>query len=296
MRNALTIDLEDYYHVSAFHDTVAANKWDSKSSRVEQNTDRLLNCLDEAGFKATFFALGEVAEQRPHLIREVASRGHEIACHSLRHRIVYEMTPQEFREDTRRAKDVLEQLSGAPVLGYRAPSFSITRESLWALDILAELGFRYDSSIFPVRHPNYGVTDSSRFPYSVQTPAGSIVEFPLPTLQINNMRAPLTGGAYLRILPYFYTRWGIRHINQRELKAVCVYLHPWELDADQPRMQGPLTARLRHYMGLRGTETKLRNLLRDFEFCPMQCLVKEWHTKERHVESTCELVLNSSNP
>ena len=274
MKNALTIDLEDYYHVSAFRDQVAPDQWNSRESRVERNTDLLLGLLDEAQCKATFFTLGWVAEQTPHVVRRVAQRGHEVACHSLRHRIVYEMTRDEFREDARRAKQLIEDCSGAAVRGYRAPSFSITDDSLWALEVLAELGFTFDSSIFPVKHPNYGMPKASRQPYRVQTASGPIVEFPMTTLQFAGHRAPFGGGAYFRLLPYWYTRWGVRYLNLREHQSVCVYLHPWELDPEQPRMSGNLTSRIRHYLGLRGVRAKLRNLIRDFDFCPLGELTK----------------------
>jgi len=273
MQNALTIDLEDYYHVSAFHDSMDSGQWNLQKSRVERNTDLLLDLLDEAGHKATFFTLGWVAEQHPQVVRRVAERGHEVACHSLRHRLVYEMSLDEFREDTRRAKELLEDVGGSPVRGYRAPSFSVIQESLWALTILAELGFTYDSSIFPVKHANYGMPQAARTPFVVDTPAGPIVEFPMTTLEFAGRRSPFGGGAYFRLLPYWYTRWGIRFLNLRENRPVCVYLHPWELDPEQPRMTGSLTARLRHYLGLRNTPAKFRNLIRDFEFCPLGVLV-----------------------
>lgn len=275
MQNALTIDLEDYFHVTAFADRMDVDGWDACASRLERNAQRTLDLLDSAGRRATFFVLGWVAERYPQVVTEIAARGHEIACHSHQHRLVYEMTPEEFREDTHRAKAVLEDVTGKPVLGYRAPSFSITQDSLWAFEILAELGFTYDSSIFPVRHANYGMRKSPRFPFLVRTPPGSMVEFPMSTLALRDWRSPLAGGAYLRFLPYWYTRWGIRYINQQESQPVCVYLHPWELDPDQPRLQGSLTARLRHYLGLRGMEGKLRSLLRDFEFSPLGSLIPQ---------------------
>ena len=269
MKNALTIDLEDYYHVRAFREHMSAEQWGSQESRVERNTHLLLDALDEAGCKATFFTLGWVAEQYPQLVRHVAERGHEVASHSLRHRIVYEMSREEFRDDTLTAKKLLEDCSGDRVRGYRAPSFSITRKSLWALDVLAELGFTYDSSIFPVKHPDYGIVDSSRRPYIVQTPSGPIVEFPMTALEFAGHRSPFGGGAYFRFLPYWYTRWGIRFVNSRENRPACVYLHPWEMDPQQPRMNGNLTSRLRHYLGLRNTPRKFRALIREFEFCPL---------------------------
>ena len=275
MRNALTVDLEDYYHVSAFNKDIAQEQWGLQEHRVERSTDLLLEWLSNAGHKATFFTLGWVVEQHPQIIRRVAEQGHEIACHSLRHRTVYEMTPAEFREDTRRAKELLEDVSGTPVRGYRAPSFSITERSLWAFEVLADLGFRYDSSIFPVRHPNYGMPAVSRSPFVADTGAGQIVEFPLPTLELAGRRSPLAGGAYLRMLPYWYTRWGIRYLNRSEDRPVCVYLHPWEVDPGQPRINGSMTAQLRHRFGLQGLGPKLRSLLKDFEFCPVGMLVDE---------------------
>ena len=273
MINALTIDLEDYYHVSAFSDNVPSAQWGMQQDRVERNTDLILDLLDEAKCKATFFTLGWVGEQHPQLVKRVAARGHEIACHSLRHKTVYKMAPQEFREDTRCAKELLEDVIGSRILGYRAPSFSITRDSLWALTVLAELGFAYDSSIFPVKHANYGMPQASRAAFRLETPAGSIVEFPMTTLELAGRRSPFGGGAYFRLLPYWYTRWGIRYLNARENRPVCVYLHPWELDPEQPRISASLTSRARHYFGLRGTPAKFRNLIHDFEFSPLGALV-----------------------
>jgi polysaccharide deacetylase family protein (PEP-CTERM system associated) len=275
MINAATIDLEDYYQVTAFASNGGAPKWDSHASRIEYSTAKLLDILDIAKQKATFFTLGWAAGKYPKLIRQIAARGHEIACHSNMHRLVHSMTPAEFRVDTLEAKRLLEQASETPVLGYRAPSFSITPSSLWAFEVLAELGFTYDSSIFPIKHANYGMPRAPRFPFKLVTDNGSIVEFPMPTLQIGGTRAPLGGGAYLRLLPYWFTRWGIRFINEKEDRPACVYLHPWELDSEQPRMSGSMSARLRHYFGLQGTEVKFRNLLLDFEFQPLRFLIDE---------------------
>ncbi len=275
MRNALTIDLEDYYHVSAFRDSVPEQEWSQRESRIERNTALLLDWLDEAGSKATFFILGSVAEQHPLVVRRVADRGHEVACHSLRHRIVYELSPAEFLEDTRTAKKLIEDVSGKPVVGYRAPSFSITAGSFWALSVLAELGFLYDSSIFPVEHANYGIPDASRRPFKVNTPAGSILEFPLTTLEFVGFRSPFGGGAYFRLLPYWYTRWGTKFLNLKEGLPVCVYLHPWEIDPEQPRLSGRLTSRIRHYIGLRNAPNKFRNLIRDFSFSPLYMLAED---------------------
>ncbi len=275
MKNALTVDLEDYFHVSAYAGKVRLEEWDSYPSRVAENTDRLLALLAERNCLATFFVLGWVAEKKPEIVARVAAAGHEIACHSLLHRRIFDLTPQEFREDTHRAKAVIEDATGKQVVGYRAPSFSVTKRSSWALEILAEEGFQYDSSIFPVEHPSYGIPDAPRTPYWINTASGRILEFPLPTLAMGSKRSPIGGGAYLRLLPYRYTLWSIRHLNQHENLPVCVYIHPWELDSTQPRMGGSLSARARHYFGLRGAESKLRKLVRDVEFCPLASLIGE---------------------
>ena len=275
MKNALTVDLEDYFHVSAYADKVRRQDWDSFPSRVTENTNRLLDLLAEQKCLATFFVLGWVAEKKPEVVARVAAAGHEIACHSLLHRKIYDLTPQEFREDTRRAKAVIEDATGKRVVGYRAPSFSVMKKSLWALEILAEEGFQYDSSVFPVEHPSYGIPDAPRTPYWIETASGRILEFPMPTLMLGSLRSPIGGGAYLRLLPYRYTRWAIGYLNREEGSPVCVYIHPWELDPQQPRMGGGLSARARHYFGLRGTEGKLKKLVRDVEFCPLAPLIEQ---------------------
>jgi polysaccharide deacetylase family protein (PEP-CTERM system associated) len=295
MKNAITIDLEDYMHVTAFAEQIKSEEWSSCASRLEYTADKLLDIFQSFRCLGTFFVLGWVAEKYPKVVRRIADSGHEIACHSLRHRLVYEMSPAEFREDTLTVKQLLENVSGKPVRGYRAPSFSITKKTPWAFEILRELGFTYDSSIFPVEHPGYGWIEASRSPFVIKTSAGDIVEFPLPTLQFGARRAPLGGGAYLRVLPYAYTKWCVSHINLREGRPVCVYLHPWELDANQPRMRGRLTSRLRHYLGLRGTESKLRNLLRDFEFCPLGELIAGLQTVDLPDESKLFMPSNGAH-
>ena len=291
MKNALTVDLEDYYHVSAFANQMDPACWGTKASRVEANTQRLLDLLAATDCKATFFTLGWVAERNPALVLRVAEAGHEIACHSHQHRYVYDLTPSEFREDTKRAKETLEDASGRSVVGYRAPSFSVTADCLWAYEILAELGFVYDSSIFPVRHPNYGMPTALRFPYRVATAAGDILEFPMPTLDLYGRRAPFGGGAYLRMLPEWYTKWAIRYLNDAEGRPVCMYLHPWEIDPGQPRMEGAVTSRLRHYMGLGTTERKVRNLLKRFKFCQLSALISDLYSPPSD-ESRQEFVPN----
>ena len=275
MINAVTVDLEDYYQVSAFAHDVSIDRWDSYASRIENNTARLLSIFDDLKTRATFFTLGWVAKKYPRLVREIADQHHEIACHSNVHRPVYAMAATEFRDDSEQAKRSLEDVTGMPVRGYRAPSFSITLDSLWAFEVLAELGFSYDSSVFPIKHPNYGMPHAPRYPFTIKTSYGPIAEFPMPTLNIGGRRGPIGGGAYLRLLPYWYTRWGIRSINTNEGRPACIYLHPWELDSEQPRMASNTSGRLRHYLGLRGAESKFRRLLRDFKFQPLGSLVEE---------------------
>ena len=265
--NALTIDVEDYYHVAALAPSISRNSWDERESRVVDNTRKLLAIFEEFDVRATFFVLGWVAERHPHLVKEIAARGHEIGCHGFSHRVVYEQSPEEFREETRRSKDLLENLIGSEVLGYRAASFSITSKSLWALDILVELEFAYDSSIFPVRHDRYGIPDAERAPHRISTPKErSIAEWPLSTAQVLGCRLPLAGGGYFRLLPYWLSRWGLASINRRERRPFIFYLHPWEIDPAQPRVPAGRLSRFRHYTNLEKCEERLRRLLHEFRF------------------------------
>jgi polysaccharide deacetylase family protein (PEP-CTERM system associated) len=265
--NALTVDVEDYFHVSALAGAIQRDTWDSRESRVEGNVRRLLALFDETGARGTFFVLGWVAERYPELVREIARRGHEIACHGFSHRLVYEQPPREFHEETLRAKKLLEDVTGAAVLGYRAASYSIVRRSLWALDTLVELGFAYDSSIFPVRHDRYGIPDAERSPHRLATPGGkAIVEWPLSTARAFGLKLPVSGGGYFRLLPYWLTRWGLKSINQREARPFIFYLHPWEIDPEQPRVAAGPLSRFRHYTNLEKCEGRLRRLLREFRF------------------------------
>lgn len=270
MQNVLTFDLEEYFHVSAYADSVRLTDWDSYPSRIEESTDRILELLEKHQCRATFFVLGWVAEKKPKVVARVASAGHEIACHSLLHRRIFGITPDEFFADTRRAKSIIEDVTGKEVLGYRAPSFSITPACTWALEILIEAGFQYDSSIYPVRHPSYGIPHAPRTPFWVRTASGQILEFPMTVIDLAGYRSPLAGGAYLRALPYSYTRWAMRYLNEREDRFVCVYVHPWELDAGQPVLPGRPTTHLRHRLGLRSLDKKLNQLMSDFEFCPFR--------------------------
>lgn len=265
--NAMTVDVEDYFHVSAFARSIDRASWETRPCRVEANTARLLDLFDSRGVRATFFVLGWVAERYPMLVRDIARRGHEIACHGLTHELVYDQTPELFRAQTHRAKLVLEDLVQAPVLGYRAASYSITACSLWALDILVELGFAYDSSIFPVRHDRYGMAGAARHPGEIATPEQKrIVEFPLSTLEVGRFRLPVAGGGYFRLFPYALTRYAFQRINERDKLPVIFYLHPWEIDPDQPRIAASALSRFRHYNNLRRCEPRLASLLDDFAF------------------------------
>ena len=266
--NALTVDVEDYFQVSAFRASVSQDDWESFPSRVEQNTERVLLLFDELGVKATFFVLGWVAEHFPRLVRRIIDAGHEVGCHSYAHRLVYEMTPAEFRADTLRAMQVIEQASGMRVSLYRAPSFSITPRSKWALEILQELGFTHDSSLFPIHHDLYGYPGIPRTVFSLPLANGELWEFPPSTIDLGPLTLPITGGGYLRILPLSYQILGLRYTQFRGIPAM-LYLHPWELDPGQPRISASLRSKVRHYTGLRTTERKLRTLLSIFKFGPM---------------------------
>jgi polysaccharide deacetylase family protein (PEP-CTERM system associated) len=270
IRNVVSFDVEDYFQVGAFEDRVSTLEWDRFPSRVEANTDKILKMMDDTKRVGTFFVLGWVAEKFPALVRRIAEQGHEVGCHSHLHRRVFTLTPESFRSDTQKAKAVIENALGGPIYGYRAPNFSITDRSLWALAILAELGFHYDSSIFPIKHPDYGMPGVSRFPFRVETASGPLVEFPLTTIAIGQRRSPMSGGAYLRLLPYPYLRWGLGYLNRVERQPFCVYLHPWELDPEQPQVAASFSARLRHRMGLRSTEKKFDRLLRGFSYATMR--------------------------
>ncbi len=271
--NAMTIDVEDYFHVSVFDGLVPRSDWERLESRVERNTERLLGLFQEVGIQATFFVLGWVAERFPQLIARIARRGHEIASHGYGHRLIYDQTPAAFRDDVRRAKDLLETASGQPVYGFRAPSYSVTPRTLWALDVLIEEGYTYDASIFPIRHDRYGIPLSPRHPYVLPRAGGVLMEAPASTVRVGVMNLPIAGGGYFRILPYAWTRWGIKRLNEVEQLPAIFYLHPWEVDPDQPRLKAGLMSRFRHYRNLDQTETRLRRLLREFRFGPLRAML-----------------------
>ena len=274
--NAFSVDVEDWYQVSDFEEQVRLEDWDQYESRVVQNTRRILNLLDEFDVKGTFFILTWNAERHPELVEEIAAGGHEIATHGYAHRLVYEQGRDLYKEDLERSQEILMGILGDPVKGYRAPSFSVTKRSMWALDVMLEAGLEYDSSIFPVQDPLYGIPGAQRFPFVIhETDQRRLVEFPMSTAQVGPRNLPLGGGAYLRLLPYHYMRWGMRRVN-REGQPALVYLHPWEIDPDQPKIKSRGKRGFStHYLRLDAMEDKLRRLLSDFRFAPMSQVLAE---------------------
>jgi len=271
--NAFTVDVEDYFHVAALASAVSRDSWSRRECRVERNTERLLSLLAERGVAGTFFVLGWVAERYPQLVRRIAAGGHEVACHGYSHQLIYEQTPAVFHEETARAKGLLEDALGEPVLGYRAASFSVIRETLWALDTLIDLGFGYDSSIFPIRHDRYGIPDAAAQPGPVTAPSGrTLVEFPMVPARLFGAKVPVCGGGYFRIFPYWLTRAGLKQINGRG-HTFPFYLHPWEIDPDQPRIPVGTLSRFRHYTNLHCCEQRLHRVLADFAFAPMRVVL-----------------------
>ena len=268
--NALSVDVEEYYHAEIFRRGLNGNGHHSFESRVERSTDRLLELMRAHGARATFFVLGEIAERHPALLRRLAAERHEIACHSDRHDNVWGQSPGEFRADIRRAKRSIEDAAGQAVIGYRAPNFSIRRaQQPWAYPILLEEGFLYDSSVFPIVHDRYGQPDAPRFAHEVwRDTGGGLLEFPISTVRLAGMNFPIGGGGYFRLLPLTVTMLGIHHVNTREGRPVMFYLHPWELDPDQPRQKMSWHYRVRHYAGLEKQVDKLSGLMSRFSFGP----------------------------
>ena len=265
--NALTVDLEEYFHPSEVGLPPDGDQWRGMPSRVERQTDIVLELFRLKSVTATFFVLGWVAERFPALILRIRNAGHEIACHSYAHQLIFDLTPQGFRDDTQRAVDAIGMACGVQPTAYRAPSYSITGRSLWALEILIECGFTRDSSIYPIAHDRYGIQGFNRFAHKLETPSGSIYEIPMATTRLSRHRiAPVAGGAYLRLFPYRYTAAGVRRLNREERQAACCYFHPWELDAHIPRLTTGAISRWRTYHGLSGMQAKLERLLTDFQF------------------------------
>lgn len=262
--NALTIDVEDYFQVSAFAPYIRRDEWDSRECRVERNVNRILDLLAQRGTLATFFTLGWVAERYPQIVRRIVAEGHELASHGYGHERASDLSEAAFGEDVTRAKRILEDIAGAPVLGYRAPSFSIGAGNLWAFDVLARAGYRYSSSIYPIAHDHYGMPDSPRFAYRV---GSGLLEVPVSTVRVLNRNLPSSGGGYFRLLPYAMSRWLIGRVNAADREPAVFYFHPWEIDTGQPRVPGiDARTRFRHYVNISRMEAKLRQLLEDFRW------------------------------
>ncbi|WP_207061010.1 XrtA system polysaccharide deacetylase [Motiliproteus sp. SC1-56] len=262
--NALSVDVEDYFQVAAFENQCALSTWESMECRVERNMERILALFDEYNIKATFFTLGWVAERHPRIVQRIVTEGHELASHGYQHRRATTQSRTEFREDVYRAKELLEAIGAQPVNGYRAPSYSIGAGNLWALDTLQEIGHEYSSSIYPVRHDLYGMPDAPRYPFRSHC---GLLEIPISTVRLGRRNLPFGGGGFFRLYPYALSRWGIKRINDAEGQAAVFYFHPWEIDAEQPRIEGASRrSRFRHYLNLDKTEARLKRLLADFKW------------------------------
>lgn len=264
LTNALTVDVEDYFQVSALAPHIDRATWDAQACRVERNVQRLLAMFDQRGASATFFTLGWVAERYPQLVRDIVAGGHELASHGYDHLRATEQSREQFLQDVHRAKALLEDIAGRLVLGYRAPSFSIGHSNPWAFDMLLEAGYRYSSSVYPVRHDHYGMPDAPRFPYFSRP---GLLEIPVTTARVLGRNLPAGGGGYFRFAPYRLSRWALRRVNSVDGRPAIFYMHPWEIDPDQPRVPGTsLKTRFRHYVNLDKTESRLDDLLRDFRW------------------------------
>ncbi|MDB5823268.1 MAG: hypothetical protein JWR21_1972 [Herminiimonas sp.] len=266
IRNAMTIDVEDYFQVSAFAPHISRDSWPSLACRVEANMDRILGLLDAAGIKATFFTLGWIAERYPAMVRRIVEQGHELASHGYGHQRASDLNADEFKDDIRRSKALLEQIGGQAVLGYRAPSFSIGTNNLWTMDTLLEAGYRYSSSIYPIQHDHYGMPDAPRFAF-YPNGAGTLLELPITTVRLMNRNLPAGGGGYFRFFPYALSRWLMQRVNRRDGESAIFYFHPWELDPGQPRQQNiGMKTRFRHYVNLDRMESRLKVLMQDFKW------------------------------
>ena len=264
IRNALTIDVEDYFQVSAFDPYIPRDDWDSIPCRVERNIDRILSLLEKKGINATFFTLGWIAKRYPSMVRRIVENGHELASHGCDHDRVTELGSDDFYKDIADSKKILEDISGFPVIGYRAPSFSINKQNYWALNLLEEAGYLYSSSIYPVHHDHYGIPDAPRFAF-YPNPTGKLLEVPITTVNLLGRNIPVGGGGYFRLWPYAVSRWFIQRVNEKDRRSAVFYFHPWEIDPDQPRQKGiNLKVRFRHYLNLDLMEKRLTNLLNDF--------------------------------
>lgn len=281
MRNALSVDVEDWFQVGAFDRTIDRADWESLGHRVERNTDAVLALFAERDVKATFFTLGWVAERYPALMRRIAAAGHEVASHGYDHARVFTLTPDQFRADLRKARALLEDASGQAVTGYRAPSFSIDPRTPWAHMILAEEGYRYSSSVAPIRHDHYGWPDSPRFAWKPLADS-PLLELPVTTAKAAGRTLAAGGGGFFRLLPYAFSRWAIRQVNQQDHRPAIIYFHPWEIDPDQPRVAGaPLRSRVRHYSNLSVMAAKLRRLIGDFDWTRVDALADQEAARAR---------------
>ena len=280
--NALTIDVEDYFQVSAFAPYIQRADWDARECRVERNVGRILDMLAAQKTQATFFTLGWIAQRYPHLVRRIADEGHEVASHGYGHERVSDLTPEAFAHDIRTAKHLLEDIAGVAVTGYRAPSFSIGQGNLWALDVLQQEGYRYSSSIYPIQHDHYGMPDAPRFAHRIRP---DLIEVPPTTLRMFNRNLPSSGGGYFRLFPYALSRWMLRQVNQNDQQPAIFYFHPWEIDAAQPRVAGiDARTRFRHYVNIPRMEQRLQRLLQDFQWGRMDHIfLKQPHSGVRHV-------------
>ncbi|GAB3248739.1 XrtA system polysaccharide deacetylase [Chitinimonas naiadis] len=264
IKNALTIDVEDYFQVSAFAPYIRRDQWDTRDCRVERNMERILALLEARQAKATFFTLGWIAERYPQVVQRIVAGGHELASHGYGHQRASELSEADFLDDITRSKQLLEDLSGQEVKGYRAPSFSISTANLWAFDCLEKAGYRYSSSIYPIQHDHYGMPDAPRFAHQVRK---GLLEVPVTTARLFDRNWPASGGGYFRLMPYQMSRWLLQRVNQVDQQAAIFYFHPWEIDAEQPRIDGiNLKTRFRHYLNLHRMEARLQRLLGDFNW------------------------------
>ncbi len=283
-RNAMTVDVEDYFQVSAFERYIDRHAWDEQECRVERNVDRILGLFDRHGVKATFFTLGWIAQRYPDMVRRMITEGHELASHGWSHVRVTQQNPEEFRQDVVRTKAFLEDLSGQEIIGYRAASYSIGAANLWALDVLKETGHRYSSSIYPIKHDLYGMPDAPRFAF--RPLEGDFLEFPVTTVRLGNRNLPCGGGGWFRLVPYAGMRWAMQRVNRLDRESAIFYFHPWEIDPEQPRQKGiDAKTRFRHYLNLERMETRLNRLLGDFDWGRMDevlywpAVQQQLHTK-----------------
>ncbi len=274
--NALSIDVEEYFQVEALREVIPYCQWEELPPRINKNINHILDVLEAKKIKATFFCLGWVARKHPNIIKKIATAGHEVASHGWSHTPIFRLNPEEFRREIRKSKALLEDLAGKEIAGFRAPTYSITSQTIWALQILAEEGYRYDSSIFPIYHDLYGFPEAPRFPFFLKDI--HLVEFPISTFTLGNLKIPISGGGYFRLFPYKLTRFLLQKFLQKEQKPFIFYIHPWEFDPHQPRFKAPLKSRFRHYLNLSKTKKRFEKLLDDFSFAPVKDVLEKFKT------------------